>query len=158
MSLTRKLCQRGSNSDNVCVCVLLLFFFFFFFLRDCVVLVDEGKRILIPLKTGHHQPASETPLKWHFAGGPMMTQHCSFAIFQGMDLSYQYCSRNPIALWFFFFLGTGSGPPSPLDPRMIKKYTYLLCLLMRNIIWTNYVVGEIYQQQNCCEDSRRRIF
>ena len=24
---------------------------------------------------GHHQPTSETPLKWCFAGGPMMAKH-----------------------------------------------------------------------------------
>ena len=28
--------------------------------------------IQIPLKSGHHRPASETPLKWCFAGVPMM--------------------------------------------------------------------------------------
>ena len=33
------------------------------------------KRIQIPLKMGHHRPASETPFKWRFAGGPMMAQH-----------------------------------------------------------------------------------
>ena len=38
-----------------------------------VFLVDE--RIQIPLKAGHHWPASETQLKWRFAGGPMMPQH-----------------------------------------------------------------------------------
>ena len=46
----------------------------------------EGGRIQIPLKAGHHLPASETPwrfaggpimtpLKWRFAGGSMMAQH-----------------------------------------------------------------------------------
>ena len=42
------------NSDNV--------FFFSFF---------RGERIQ---KSGHHQPASETPFKWSFAGVPMMAQ------------------------------------------------------------------------------------
>ena len=36
-------------------------------------LVNE--RCQIPLKSGHHRPASETPFKWRFAGVPMMAQH-----------------------------------------------------------------------------------
>ena len=31
--------------------------------------------IQIPLKSGHHRPASETPFKWCFAGMSMMAQH-----------------------------------------------------------------------------------
>ena len=31
----------------------------------------EG-RIQIPLLAGHQRPASETPFKWRFAGGPTM--------------------------------------------------------------------------------------
>ena len=42
------------------------FSFFFFLMR--------GKKIQITLKAGHHRPASETPFKWRFAGGPMMAQ------------------------------------------------------------------------------------
>ena len=38
-------------------------FFFFGFL------ISRGKRIQIALKAGHHRLASETPLKWRFAGG-----------------------------------------------------------------------------------------
>ena len=38
---------------------------FFFFRVD---------RIQILLKSGHHQPARETPFKWYFAGVPMMAQ------------------------------------------------------------------------------------
>ena len=33
---------------------------------------NEGERIQIPLKLGHHRAASETPFKWCFAGGPIM--------------------------------------------------------------------------------------
>ena len=29
----------------------------------------------IPIKAGHHRPASETSFKWRFAGGPMMAKH-----------------------------------------------------------------------------------
>ena len=36
-------------------------------------LVDDG--IQVPLKAGHHRPASETPFKWRFVGVPMMAQH-----------------------------------------------------------------------------------
>ena len=52
MRESRKFCQRGSSSDNV------------FFV---VVLFDE--RIQIPLREGHHRPASETPFKLRFADG-----------------------------------------------------------------------------------------
>ena len=70
----RKFCQRGSNST-------LIFF-------------DKGPN---STKSGcHYWPASETPFKWRFAGGPMMVRHvmlawymCSFVIFLG-DLD-QYC-------------------------------------------------------------------
>ena len=31
------------------------------------------------LKSGHHQPASETPFEWRFTGGPMVAQHCLLA-------------------------------------------------------------------------------
>ena len=49
----RKFFQRGFNFENV----------FYFYFNDCI-------RIL--LKSSHHRPASETPLKWRFAGVPMM--------------------------------------------------------------------------------------
>ena len=29
----------------------------------------------VPLKSGHHRPASETPFKWRFTGGPTMALH-----------------------------------------------------------------------------------
>ena len=51
---SRKFCQRGSNPDNV------------------FILSMRGKRIEIAQQGGHHRPASETPFKWHFAGGLMM--------------------------------------------------------------------------------------
>ena len=53
---SRKFCQRGSNYDNV-------------------LIVDEERDDPNTTKTGHYRPASKTPLKWRFAGGPMMTQH-----------------------------------------------------------------------------------
>ena len=42
--------------------------FFFILMR--------GGRIQIPLLACHQRPTCETPLKWRFAGGPMMAQHC----------------------------------------------------------------------------------
>ena len=48
---------------------ILTFFFCFFFS------LMRGGRIQIPLLAGHQWPASETPFKWRFAGGPMMAQH-----------------------------------------------------------------------------------
>ena len=54
-----------------CFFFFLLLFFFVFFLGGGLV----NEWIQIPLKSGHHWPASETPLKWRFAGGPMMAQH-----------------------------------------------------------------------------------
>ena len=44
----------------------------------------RGYRIQIPLKAGHHRPASETPFKWHFAGGLMMAQNSSNAGLVGL--------------------------------------------------------------------------
>ena len=32
------------------------------------------------LKAGLHRPASETPLKWRFAGGPMMVKYCMLIV------------------------------------------------------------------------------
>ena len=57
---SRKFCQRGSKFDNV-----------FFICLFC--LVDEGIDDPNITKMGHHRPASETPFKWRFAGGPMNT-------------------------------------------------------------------------------------
>ena len=57
---SRKLCQRGSNSENVFFCV------------------DEGRLDQYSIKAGHHRPPSFTDgsmIKRHFADGPMMAQH-----------------------------------------------------------------------------------
>ena len=54
----QKILSEGSNFDNV---------FFFQMMR--------GGRIEKTLSAGHHQPASETPFKWRFAGVLMMAQH-----------------------------------------------------------------------------------
>ena len=55
---SRKFCQRGSKFDNVIfICLFCL--------------VDEGIDDANITKMGRHRPASETPFKWRFAGGPM---------------------------------------------------------------------------------------
>ena len=54
---SRKFRQRGSNSTLT------------------TLFLDQGERILLPLKVDHHWPASKRPFKWHFTGGPMMA-HC----------------------------------------------------------------------------------
>ena len=41
-------------------------------LRGLFFSLSRGGRIKIPLLAGHHQPASETPFRWRFAGVPMM--------------------------------------------------------------------------------------
>ena len=78
-----------------------------------IFLVNEW--IQIQLKSSHHQPARETPFKWHFAGVPMMVQHWMLASLRG---SRPVMLRDPIFLWFFRG-GGGSGPPvPPLDLHM----------------------------------------
>ena len=70
-----------------------------------------GGMIQIPLLlAGHHQPASKTPFKWHFAGMPIRAQHCwldRFVIFQGI--------RTSIAKkrYIFVIFHGRSGPPVP---------------------------------------------
>ena len=70
----------------------------------------------MPLKVGHHRPASETQLKWRFAGVPIhvIAHHCM--------LAWYICSfvflviRTSIARKPYIFvicLGGGSGPPVP---------------------------------------------
>ena len=45
------------------------------FLLVFIFSLMRGGRIQIPLLVGNHQPASETPLKWHLASVLMMAQH-----------------------------------------------------------------------------------
>ena len=108
---SRKFCQRGSNFDN---------FFFFFFFK-----LMRGEMIQIPLKVGHHRPASETPFKWRFAGGPMMAHIVcwpgSFVIFQRIWTSI---AKKP---YIFVILQGGSGPPCPPPPSG-SAHALLCCL------------------------------
>ena len=47
-------------------------FFFNFFI---FYLMRGGGRIQIPLKVGHHRPASEMGFEWCFADVPIMAHH-----------------------------------------------------------------------------------
>ena len=42
---------------------------------DNVFLADEAIEDPNTAIMGHHRPASQAPLKWRFAGGPMVAQH-----------------------------------------------------------------------------------
>ena len=61
---SRKLFQRGSN-------FVLPFFFLFFFYYKLIM----GERIQLQKYLGHYRPAGETPLKWRFAGRPIVAKH-----------------------------------------------------------------------------------
>ena len=90
---SRKLCQRGSNSNNV----------FFVF--------DEGKE---DPNITTSRPSSA--FKWCFAGGPMMAQHkCWLCDFQGIQTSI---AKKPYIFVIFQVEGSGPPAPPPLDPHM----------------------------------------
>ena len=95
----QKVLSEGSSFDNVSLC-------FFYFL------VDEGIKDPNTTIMRHQRPASETPLKWRFTGGPMMAQHLITGL---VALRFSIGSgpvflRNPIfLLFFFFFFGGGGG-------------------------------------------------
>ena len=88
---SRKFFQRSPTS---------LFFFF------CSRKGDQ-----IPLKAGHHWPASETPFKWRFAVVSMMIKYCWLGmIFQGIRTSITKKKK----LYFYDFSGKGPNPqPHP---------------------------------------------
>ena len=72
----------------------------------------RGERIKIPQKTGHYQPTSQTPFKWHFPGGRILAQHGSYVIFHGIRPSID---KPP----YSFEILQGMVPP--LDRRMYIK-------------------------------------
>ena len=92
----------------------------------------RGGMIQIPLLAGHKRPASETPFKWRFAGGPMVAQLwmlacklCGFYRGSGLILL-----RNPIFLWL------GRDPLSPpLDPHMFMYLSICINPFIRNCVW-----------------------
>ena len=88
--------------------------FFGFFLDD------EGERIQIPLKMGHHRPTSGTPFKWHFStlfkrcfsGVPITAQHWMLYDFL-RDLEKHYI--------FMIFQGGPDPLSRSLDPPIVCK-------------------------------------
>ena len=85
---------------------------------DIVFLDNKGERGQIPLKVGHLRPARETPLKWRFAGVPMMAKlgNCEF-----------YWIRTCIAQKPYIFVifqggGVDSLPPPPLWIRDLIEF------------------------------------
>ena len=71
----------------------------------------RGERIQLPLKAGHHRPASKTQFKRRFAGGPMVAQNeywiCGFVIFQGIFTSI---AKKPY-IFVIYQGGMDPGPP-----------------------------------------------
>ena len=95
---SRKLCQGGGNFD--------LFFLFF--------LVDEGREgpnTIISGPSSTRQRNAGGPMKWRFAGGPMIAQHWmpawQLCDFQGIQTS--------IAKKTYIFV-VFQGGPDPLPP------------------------------------------
>ena len=70
--------------------------------------------IPIALKEGHHRPTSETPLKWRFAGGPMVYP----TFIAGLVALWFYRGSVPVLLrtYIFVFFHRGGGGPDPLSP------------------------------------------
>ena len=80
------------------------------------VLVDEGREEQYPLKAGNHKPASELPLKWHFAGVPMMAQHYMLA-WSCVNFHGIWTNIARKSYIFVFFQGGGVRTPAPLCIR-----------------------------------------
>ena len=81
----------------------------------------RGERIQIPLKAGHHRPASETPaFRWHADHGLTSLNIerwlGNFVIFQGIQTSI---AKKPYILVNFQGGVEGLDPVPPLDPSMI---------------------------------------
>ena len=77
----------------------------------------RGGWIQIPLLAGHWWPASETPFKLRFAGGPIMAQHWMLELwdFKGIRTSID---KKPYIFVIFQGLGGGGGP----DPLWIRTW------------------------------------
>ena len=79
-------------------------------LSEGVQLLLKAERMRIPLKAGHHRPASETPLKLRLAGLQIESWHGSFVIFQGSGPAMLL--KKPF-IFVIFQRGGGAGPLSP---------------------------------------------
>ena len=85
-------------------------FIFTTFFFSCLM---RGGRFQIPLLAGHQRPASETPFKWRFAGGPMMAKHWmpSWYLFDFKGIRTSI-AKEPY-IFVIFFRGGGFWTPCP---------------------------------------------
>ena len=83
-------------------------------------LLMRGEGIQIPIKAGHHRPASEVKRRWRGDDGLTLNAGLealwSFSRGSGLVLL-----KKTITLWFFRVVQT---PCLPLDPRMLMKCHY----------------------------------
>ena len=84
----------------------------------------RGEGIQIPLNTGHHRPAIETPFKWCFAGPILNASLVASWFFIWLGPVFL---RNPKTLCFFSGGGGLQTPcPLPLDQRIRSPGPMLL--------------------------------
>ena len=104
----------------------------------------RGARLQKPTKAGNYQPASETPLKWCLAGGPIMAHiECwlgSFVILQGIQTSI---TRKPYKFVIFqggsgLSLGTKKACRISLSPGPLFDIKYRLKSFQKSsFFWSN---------------------
>ena len=105
----------------------------------------------MPLKVGQHRPASETPLKWRFAGVPIMANHCmlpwGLCDFRG---SVSILLGNPL-FWGFF---RGLGPPAP-PFGSTHEFTGSICVFQIDLIGND---AEVHPYIRLCTSSYYSYF
>ena len=84
----------------------------------------EGEGIQLPLKAGQYRPASEPPLKWRFAGGPVVAQHNTLNA-RLKDLLFRQAIRTSIAK-NPIFLSSSRGVRTPCLPSG-SAHAFLAC-------------------------------
>ena len=118
---------------------------------NVLFVVDAGVSIPIPLLSGHHRPASKTPLKWRFAGVPMIAQQwiLTWKLYDFQGIQTSFAEKT---LYSCDFSGGGGGPdplsppplftPSALQIRFYhgsKQYFWSDCSLGK--LHTTYLLG-----------------
>ena len=93
--------------------------------------------IKIPLKAGHHRPASKTPFKWRFAGDDGLTLNSGLVVLQFSGDQDQYCDEN--LFFVIFHRGGGGGGPDPLFPLWIRPCHSRNFQPCRDIYWVEPV-------------------
>ena len=116
---------------------------------------NEGERIQIPLKLGHHRPASETPFKWRLAGGQIMAEHWMLAWF--------FRGSGPVLLKTLYFcnfseVGGGGGGRTPCP---LSESAHAMCMQavedsdeivhLHKLVWAlaSHICDK-YQNLICC--------